>query len=421
MAPGRASWRPMKITFLRHGESEANEAGIWQGSRNGGHLTARGAAQAEAAANRLLRRPPNLVITSGLDRAVQTAAPLGLKSEVDSAWAEMDLGEWDGLTLAEISEIYGDELMAVFAGQAVPMGRTGETILEIRERLTAALASLEARLDEGDRVVVVTHGGIIETLARMHWKLDAPTAPFAGPVNTSMTTFRHVFGRLRLATFNDAGHLGTLNRWTADCLERGEPVVTFVRHGQTDANVQGRVQGQTDWGLNDHGLGQAKRLAEWYGLQETVYASPLGRAAQTAATIAADGVIEMEELAEISFGGWEGWTFDEVMAVEGDGELANRIFHMGEDLPRGGDGETWAELTTRMDAGVRRVLDASRSDRATVVSHGGSIRAYVLGNMGIGWPDVLDTVVPANTSVTHVVMTAQGPILADYAVSPHLE
>jgi broad specificity phosphatase PhoE len=112
-------------------------------------------------------------------------------------------------------------------------------------------------------------------------------------------------------------------------------------------------------------------------------------------------------------------TFDEVRVEDAD--LADRIFLQGEDLPRGGDGETWADLRARMERGVGDVIASNGSGRLTVVSHGGSIRAYVLGNLGVGWPEVLDTIVPRNTAVTHVVLTATGPVLADYAVAAHLE
>ena len=277
------------------------------------------------------------------------------------------------------------------------------------------------RLSDGERALVITHGGIIEQLVRMHWGIDAPTAPFAGPLNTSLTSFRQVYGKLRLATYNDTSHLGFVNDWTAERLQDGHPLVTLVRHGETDANVQGRVQGQTDWGLNDQGRTQAGALASWYGRQDHVFASPMGRASETAAAIAANGVTEVPEFAELHFGSWEGLTFDEVRTEPEHAELAHRIFVGGEDLPRGGDGETWAELTSRMRHGIESVMAGNSTSPVTIVSHGGAIRAYVLGNMGVGWPDALDTVVPANTAVTRVVITPQGPVLADYAVAAHLE
>ncbi len=412
---------PMEITFLRHGRSEANEAGIWQGRRNGGRLTSRGVQQAAAVARRFLKNPPDLLITSGLARTDQTAAPFGLPFEHDDGWAEMDLGEWDGLSFESISEMYGDELLAVFTGQPVPMGRTGETVLQVRERLSTAMEALESRLDEGDRALVVTHGGVVETLARLHWKIDDPSPLFAGPENTSLTSFRRSFGRLRLATFNDTGHLGPLGEWAKGRHDAGDPVITFVRHGETDANLQQRVQGQTDWGLNDRGRAQAERLAAWYGKQDVVFSSPLGRAIQTAEALALSGPNPLPEFAELSFGEWEGMTFDEVRTAEGNSELADRIFRLGEDLPRGGSGETWDDLRRRMQAGVDQVAALNGSRRVTIVSHGGAIRAYTLGNLGVGWPEVLETIVPANTAVSHVVVTTDGPILADYAVATHLE
>ena len=411
----------MEISFLRHGETEANVAGIWQGSRHGGILTERGRGQAAAVAGRLGKNPYDLVITSGLERAVQTGSALGVHPEADPAWQELDLGEWDGMTFAEISEIYGDELIAVFSGQPVAMGRSGETILEAVQRVSDALERLESRLSDGERALVITHGGIIEQLVRIHWGIDAPTAPFAGPLNASLTSFRRVFGKLRLATYNDTAHLGLVNDWTAERTKDGDPLITLVRHGETDANVQGRVQGQTDWGLNDQGRSQAAALASWYGRQDHVFASPMGRAAETAAAITSRAVTEMPEFAELDFGSWEGLTFDEVRTEAAHSDLADRIFVTGEDLPRGGDGETWTQVTSRMRVGVESVVASNSSGPITIVSHGGAIRAYVLGNMGVGWPEALDTVVPANTAVTRVVITPQGPVLADYAVAAHLE
>ena len=176
------------------------------------------------------------------------------------------------------------------------------------------------------------------------------------------------------------------------------------------------------WDSHTHiSIGQEEQTVDTTGTQGTVYASPLGRAVQTAAQIAMDGVTEMAEFAELSFGSWEGKTFDDLLTDGGNSVLADRIFRQGEDLPRGGDGETWGGLTERMNRGVDMAMAANGSGRITVVSHGGAIRAYVLGIIGVGWPEVLDTIVPANTAVTHVVMTTDGPILADYAVAAHLE
>ena len=61
------------------------------------------------------------------------------------------------------------------------------------------------------------------------------------------------------------------------------------------------------------------------------------------------------------------------------------------------------------------------AERAVVVTHGGAIRSLVgwITGAGPAIRRVLGT--PANTSVTHVALTPAGPVLADYALSPHLE
>ena len=58
--------------------------------------------------------------------------------------------------------------------------------------------------------------------------------------------------------------------------------ITLLRHGQTDFNAQGRLQGRTDNPLNDTGVQQAKRAANAIGPVDKIISSPLQRAIQTA-------------------------------------------------------------------------------------------------------------------------------------------
>ena len=94
----------------------------------------------------------------------------------------------------------------------------------------------------------------------------------------------------------------------------------IVRHGQTDWNLEGRVQGQADIPLNDTGINQAENLKEKlrsYDL-DICYCSPLKRAVQTA-EIAIDGRMQIifdDDLKERSYGDLEGidtrdWNVDE--------------------------------------------------------------------------------------------------------------
>ena len=159
-------------------------------------------------------------------------------------------------------------------------------------------------------------------------------------------------------------------------------------------------------------------LAEWYGRLETVFSSPLERALTTAESLATGEVVQVPGLMEIGMGEWEGLTMTEV--AERWPEAVQRIYEGGEDLPRGTTGERWRDVVDRVTDAVDS-LSSPGGTVAGVVTHGGAIRAY-LGTLGgdlEAAPSMLHT--PENTSVTHVALTDDGPVLCDYAVAPHLE
>jgi broad specificity phosphatase PhoE len=239
---------------------------------------------------------------------------------------------------------------------------------------------------------------------------------FAG--NTSLTRLIWSWDRPRLAGFNDMAHFGPRPTAVTEHLDRGEPVLALIRHGQTRANTEGRWQGQSDWGLDDTGHRQARALRDWYGVFPTVYTSPLGRARSTAEYVAMDGVVEVEGLKELDMGRWEGLTSDEI--YETWPELMDTIYRDGVDLRRGETGESWGEMTGRMRATVHGLAPVT-GDPTLVVAHGGAIRAYVssLTHTIDSHSESLYT--PANSAVTHVALTDNGPLLLDYAVSAHLE
>lgn len=92
----------------------------------------------------------------------------------------------------------------------------------------------------------------------------------------------------------------------------------LVRHGETDWNIANRIQGQTDTSLNEKGRQQADKLAgelvKGYRIKK-IYASKKARAWETANIIGDElGIVPKikEGLEEISFGSWEGYTWNEV-------------------------------------------------------------------------------------------------------------
>lgn len=148
----------------------------------------------------------------------------------------------------------------------------------------------------------------------------------------------------------------------------GQTTILLVRHGETDWNLQRRVQGHADRPLNETGIAQARALAEQLADEpiDAVYSSDLARAHDTARLVAdAHGlpVETLPELRERDFGTWEGLTDDEVY----------------ERLPEArtsswGDAEATDELEARILTTIRRIASQHPGERVLVVTHGGPLR-----------------------------------------------
>ena len=408
----------VSITLVRHARSEANEAEIWQGQGDA-PLSENGRRQAKSLGERLSSKTFDLVVSSDLSRAHETALASGHQVETDPSWREIDLGAWEGRTFQEVAEEHPDLLTAIRAGQAVRFGQVGESIQEFEERAHAALDALARRVGSGS-VLVVTHGGVIDAIAgRLIGRTDRRTYPIV--TNTALTEIRYESvgdqnPRPRLQTFNDATHLGWEEGFLGRMRTEGRPVIGFLRHGVTLANKDRRIQGQTCWGLDPSGHDQARRFAQSYGHVDRIWTSPIQRAMETAAALAPPTPTPDDDLMEMGFGTWEGANYADLIA-SGD-ETARRIFINGEDLPRGG-AERFSDVATRMRSFLDRI-EPNPTERVLAVSHGAAIKSLVADIHGRGTDINLDLSVSHNTGVTHFVLTDQGHWLADWSVAPHL-
>jgi probable phosphoglycerate mutase len=158
-------------------------------------------------------------------------------------------------------------------------------------------------------------------------------------------------------------------------------VTTYIiRHGQTDWNVEYRLQGQQDTPLNRTGRRQATengvRLKHAAGdlSAYSFVSSPLQRARETmelmrrAAGLDPQGYAIDERLKEISFGDWEGWTNAEIAATD-PGRIEDRYADKWDFIPPGGKAESYEILSWRVGSWLKDI------DRPTVaVCHGGVIR-----------------------------------------------
>jgi len=150
----------------------------------------------------------------------------------------------------------------------------------------------------------------------------------------------------------------------------------LARHGETDWNRNGRVQGHTDIPLNATGIAQAQALAERLAGEPlvAVFASDLERARVTAAAVAARHGLPVSidpDLREKNFGTWEGLTGIEIQ-------------ERFPDATRGawGDGESTGEVTERVITALERVRREHPDALVLVVAHGGPLRA-ALAHFGI--------------------------------------
>lgn len=150
-----------RVIVWRHGETEQNAGGIYQGHLDS-HLSERGRAQAAAAAEALAGRGVSRLVSSDLARAADTADALagrtGLRVEHDPRLREIHVGQWQGLRHADVAERFPEVLAALDRGEDAARGVTGERVSDLQVRVRAAFDELVHRLDAGGTAVVTTHG-----------------------------------------------------------------------------------------------------------------------------------------------------------------------------------------------------------------------------------------------------------------------
>lgn len=184
----------------------------------------------------------------------------------------------------------------------------------------------------------------------------------------------------------------------------------IVRHGVTDWNIEGRMQGHRDIPLNNMGLLQATHIAErlQYEKWDIIVSSDLQRAAQTARCIADAGEIECRlndpRLRERNFGALEGTTLEE------------RESRWGKDYKLLNHGVEEDELLlARALQSMEEFASDYSEQKIVVVTHGGWISQFF---KGVFPHEVLDH--PNNTSLSIVKRGAEGWQYSLYNCTTHL-
>ncbi|HYE00220.1 MAG TPA: histidine phosphatase family protein [Alphaproteobacteria bacterium] len=184
----------------------------------------------------------------------------------------------------------------------------------------------------------------------------------------------------------------------------------LFRHGQTDWNAEGRLQGHADVPLNAEGRAQARALAALlapHGL-EAVLSSDLSRAWETGLAVAEALGIPIQAdpgLREVHTGRAQGLLAAEIETAYGRAFMDQWFGGMPSDadltFP---DGESWAAVQARAVAAIRRFCAATPHRRIGISTHGGVVRQVMALAMPPGSPPVM---VP-NTVVFRLTLHADG-------------
>jgi broad specificity phosphatase PhoE len=158
--------------LARHGESDWNASHRWQGHADR-PLTERGREQARALAERLEHVELDAVYSSDLRRAVDTATAVARGQDLAvvelAELREVDVGSWSGLTRAGAEERFPEGVARWREG--FPGWDDGESYEEMAERVVGAVLGI-AQAHEGERVLIVSHGGPIRALHAVALGLD---------------------------------------------------------------------------------------------------------------------------------------------------------------------------------------------------------------------------------------------------------
>jgi probable phosphoglycerate mutase len=199
--------------------------------------------------------------------------------------------------------------------------------------------------------------------------------------------------------------------------------IIAVRHGETAWNVDARIQGQLDIGLNDTGRWQARRVGEALAAEEitAVYSSDLGRAHQTAQSISevkGVPVIADEGLRERSFGIFEGKTFDEIHETWPD-HAHNWRKRIPEWQPPDG-GESLIELRERVTRTMQELAARHPGEQIVIVAHGGVLDALyrIATGQEVNSPRTWEL---PNGAINRLLWTPEGFTLVGWSDTQHLD
>ncbi len=390
-----------KLIVARHAESQGNVEKIYQGKVPGTDLTATGQKQAKALAKEIVQSvkrgaPVTKVYCSPLNRTQQTAQAvaeaLDVPLVIDERLRELDFGEYEGkhidfddLTFVRerrAHRIATDQVESIYHLPGMEPWDSSET------RCRAFFDDILPK-HRGETVVVVTHADLVMNFTHIvtgedkHKIVHQPYPDLA-----RCRTFYWDFEERAQMDL----HKETVDELTWDAPatkpKRGKGAVqpevrmTLVRHGETDWNKEGRLQGgDADIGLNQTGKKQAMKLGDSLlkegATYDVIVSSSLARAKETAEILSLKLGVPVvgawPEFNERMMGTWSGKPIAQVLKDHPNsisGAESTTFHHMTPP-----DGESLSAFTQRAKRGCDKLLKEFAGKRVLVVAHGGMLRA----------------------------------------------
>ncbi|MGB8857759.1 MAG: histidine phosphatase family protein [Ilumatobacteraceae bacterium] len=185
----------------------------------------------------------------------------------------------------------------------------------------------------------------------------------------------------------------------------------LVRHGRTEANAGGRLQGRIDLPIDEVGRAQAAVITSVVTSIDRLICSPALRARQTAEVFGLEPEID-ERWLEMDYGEFDGMPLADVPSAQWQQWISDPHYR-----PPGG--ETLHEMGHRVYAACDDLLEAARTSDVVVVSHATPIKAamaWALGvDVSITWRSQID-----QASITKILIRKGGPALHAFNIVPEL-
>jgi probable phosphomutase (TIGR03848 family) len=183
------------VILLRHGRSTANTGGVLAGWTPGVALDETGRAQAQAVAERLAKVPLAAVVSSPLERCVQTAEAVAAGREptlqTDDRFGEARYGDWTGRTLKELAKEPLWKVVQLHPSAAVFPGAEGEGLAQTQARAVAAVREWNAELGPEAVWLACSHGDVIKAVLAdaLGLHLDQFQRIVVDPASISVVTY----------------------------------------------------------------------------------------------------------------------------------------------------------------------------------------------------------------------------------------